>query len=313
LLGASVVIALAGILLRHEAPISVWPAVLAGPLLIAAAVALTVCAARGARWAPIGLILLAAADLGYYGWSYAVGPHTAFLDQYVAAAVTPPGGNDRVWAAPIRAERQGQHAGNQLTLAGWRRADGYAGLEPQRRLDYASLAALRVAGVRWVRGDDGWSEVSHPLPRVRLVTQAVASDDPARDIDRIDPDCTALAEFPLALPVAPTGTATVTSDQPGRLAVHVACDAPQLLVVAESFHSGWRATVDGRPEAVLRVNGDFLGCLMEPGGHRVEFEFRPQSLQLGRLDSLLGLGFVSLMAIGGLRRTRPQPGEEHQS
>jgi hypothetical protein len=153
------------------------------------------------------------------------------------------------------------------------------------------------------------------LPRVRLVAQAVASDDPARDIERIDLDNAALVDNAHRVGRSITASflgrsntpsyETVASDRPGHLTVQTACDAPRLLVVAESYHSGWRAIVDGRPEPVLRVNGDFMGCLLEPGEHCAEFEFRPQSLQFGRLDSLLGLLFVSLMVIGGLRSGRP--------
>jgi uncharacterized membrane protein YfhO len=40
---------------------------------------------------------------------------------------------------------------------------------------------------------------------------------------------------------------------------------------------------------VLRVNGDYLGCIVGPGRQRVELEFRPASLRLGRMVSLLGI------------------------
>ena len=91
--------------------------------------------------------------------------------------------------------------GNEFLLAGWYRADGYAGLEPRRQLDYRQLAALRVAGVRWVRrntsnatieglldGNPKWREVPSPLPQVRLLTRVQVSDDPARDLARIPID-----------------------------------------------------------------------------------------------------------------------------
>ena len=45
----------------------------------------------------------------------------------------------------------------------------------------------------------------------------------------------------------------------------VATPTRQLLVVSESYHPGWQAAVDGVPQPVLRVNGDFLGCVVGPG------------------------------------------------
>ena len=107
-----------------------------------------------------------------------------------------------------------------MTLSGWRRADGYAGLEPQRRLDYTELPTLQVAGVRWVKRadttdriegltplDDRWHEVPGPLPKVRLVGRARQSDHPSRDLRRIEIRGTALTEIPLGLPGTADGWA----------------------------------------------------------------------------------------------------------
>ena len=44
--------------------------------------------------------------------------------------------------------------------------------------------------------------------------------------------------------------------------------------MAASYHSGWQATVDGRPVPVLRVNRDFLGCVVEAGRHRLTLDFQ---------------------------------------
>ena len=268
-----------GVGLRHEPYIApVW-AVLAGPALIAAAALLLVAAARGYSPALVGLVLLAACDLGWYGMSYAVYPQSAAWKSTLPRCAAPPGAPDgRVVGSLLRAGEPGLRTGDQMTLRGWRRADGYAGLEPRRQLDYRLLPALRVAGVRWVRRDlatadmaglkpynEDWAEVPDPLPRVRLVAQCKQSRDPAADIAAICPDTTALSEVPLALPASRPGRAALTAERPGRLEIEVECPAPQLLVVAESYHRGWRAALDGCPREVYRLNGDFLGCLVEAG------------------------------------------------
>jgi hypothetical protein len=306
------VVALVGLVLQDRPWTAPVYAVLAGPLLLAAAAVLVALAAGGVRFALVGLILFAAADLGVYGLSYAVYPHTARLEQFIASVPTPPtAGKGRVIGPPVCFDEPGLRTGNQIILAGWRRADGYAGLEPRRRLDYRRLPALRAAGVRWVmRGeasdripgliphDRDWLEVPGPLPRVRLVSRAKPSQDPARDIERIALESTVLTEVPLVLPKSEPGRAAIVTERPGRL--HIQCNSPkpQLLVVAESFHHGWQATVDGRRQPVFRVNGDFMGCLVGPGRQQVVFEFRPGSLRRGRIVSCLGLVLVVVCFFG---------------
>ena len=108
--------------------------------------------------------------------------------------------------------------GNQMTLAGWSRTDGYAALEPSKSLDYFQLPALRVASTRWVHRspstsvieglapyDEDWMQVPDPLPLVRLVTHVVPSDDPAADLAKIDIRREALCEYALALPPGKAG------------------------------------------------------------------------------------------------------------
>ena len=126
--------------------------------------------------------------------------------------------------------------GNQMTLAGWSRTDGYAALEPSKSLDYFQLPALRVASTRWVHRspstsviegltpyDENWMQVPDPLPLVRLVTHVVPSDDPAADLAKIDIRREALCEYALALPPGKAGTATLIQHRAGQMAVKVCC------------------------------------------------------------------------------------------
>ena len=48
---------------------------------------------------------------------------------------------------------------------------------------------------------------------------------------------------------------------------------------------------------VMRVNGDFLGCIVEPGRSKIEFRFRPASLRYGKLSSIFGLSFLGAMLL----------------
>lgn len=287
-------------------PRAVW----LGPILIGAAGLLVALAARGARWAVPALILFAAFDLGVYGLSYTVLRDTENIYRFISRLPVPqqrPEG--RVLMNPEPVGERGVHFGNAILLAGWSRADGYCGLEPARRLDYRQLPALRVAGVRWVMRNEltsklpglidqgDWMQVPDPLPRVRLLTHTRQSHDPARDLATTPVHTTALTESPVRLPSGPPGIATLYCDRPGWLEVWVNAPTPQLLAVSERYHAGWHAQVDGHPRPVLRVNGDFMGCVVLPGERRVQLTFRPDSLRYGMVVSLLGLALVAILLL----------------
>jgi hypothetical protein len=303
---SSIVVAVVGLASQGHAHLASSKAVLAGPLLIGAAAWLVVHSARGVRWAPVVLIILAAADLGYYGLSYSAFPHLQTLPQVIAQSNAPPEApRDRVMNNVIPLGERKQRAGSQILLAGWHRADGYAGLDPARQLDYGQTNALRAAGVRWVAKNvwskqiDGlkacerdWLQVPRPLPRIRMVSQVRASTDPGNDIKDLDIESAALVNYPLALPSGPAGLVTVVSERPGRHHVRVHSPVAQFLVIAEAFHPGWQAEIDGRPRCLWRTNGDFMGCPVEAGTHEVSFEFRPTSLRNGRIVSCLGVVFI---------------------
>ncbi|MGB8510096.1 MAG: YfhO family protein, partial [Pyrinomonadaceae bacterium] len=86
---------------------------------------------------------------------------------------------------------------------------------------------------------------------------------------------------------AATTSAEVTSYEPNRIEVKTVADAASILVLAENHYPGWRAYLDGRAAGILRVNYNERGVLLPPGEHRVEFVYRPKSVLLGLLISLL--------------------------
>lgn len=171
------------------------------------------------------------------------------------------------------------------------RPDGYVGLPPRQWLDYRDPLAARVAGVVWKYERDQWRP-AQGLPRVRLVSRTRCSEVPGKDLSAIDVATTALVSRPVAVSGGTPGTARMLSDRPGAVTVEVEAPTRQLLVLAESFHPGWQVWIDGRRGACVSAYGDFLGCAVEAGRHRVEYRFRPASLRRGARLSALGLGLL---------------------
>ncbi len=269
-----------------------------GPLLIGVGVALVLLAARGRRGALIAIALFTAVDLSCYGLSYSVWGHASDLRAFAATVPLP---SEETSPRVVAQEFDGLRTGNRMLLAGISRVDGYAGLEPRKRLDYSTDAARRRAGVNFVytpsRRDaktvSCWQLVAAPAPRARLVTHAApwkvqhSYSEPTDDLGTVATD----EHIDLPQDGRP-GTVTVSSDLAGHLALE--CDAPsrQLLVTTESYHRGWVARVDGRITPVVRVDGDFLGCVVAPGKHSVDLTFLPRSLIVGHFISLGGLGLL---------------------
>jgi hypothetical protein len=304
----------ASVMLAVVAPL-IWPEHVAsmglvwcGPLLVALAVALVMLAERNVPGAIVAMVLLTAIDLTTYGLSYSVWNRTADLNTFVSESPTPPSGA----AGRVAAQETSRlRTGNRMLLAGMQRVDGYAGLEPARRLDYTTKTALRAAGAAYLLAPrssnsaaaQAWLPLAPAAPRVRLVSRAVPFDV-LTDLDALGLNAAALDE-PLELPKSAPGSAHAVADRPGHLVVECRAPAQQLLVTTESFHDGWRATIDGRDAPVVRVNGDFLGCVVDAGKHAVELQFRPRSLLVGEWLSAGGLGLLLCTFAWNVRPRKP--------
>ncbi len=297
----------------------VWPEYVAnplliacGPLLVGAAAVLITLTLRGARGAAAALVVFTALDLSCYGLSYSVYPRTADLHEFVAGISLPPERADLRVAAAAHGTKL--RTGDRMLLAGLQRIDGYAGLEPAKQLDYATTPALQLAGVGWIwrTASDRqgtaheWTRIAPTAPRARLVTQTVSAEH-LNDVGALGMQVAAVDQ-PVALPQASPGSARVAADTPGRITIETQAPTRQLLITTESYDSGWQAVVDGQPQPAVRVNGDFLGCVVAAGTHRVGFEFRPWSRRAGALASACGLGLLLCTCWLGLRR---QPKNHH--
>jgi uncharacterized membrane protein YfhO len=116
----------------------------------------------------------------------------------------------------------------------------------------------------------------------------------------------ALAESgsaPAIAPVSgdPAGEAVITAFTPERVTVRVAAAAKGVLVLAEAWYPGWRATVDGVPAVVFPVNGWMRGVVVPAGRSDVEFTFHSRWLAVGTAISLAGAAAVLAL----WRRERP--------
>jgi hypothetical protein len=290
----------------------------AGTLFLGGAALALTAAARGRMLGLFALVALTVVDIEVFSLKAPFWPRESLwaglptLTEFQARAEPPPLPREGRWLDEAF-ELPQPLLFQQAVLEGY-----HGGLEPRKRLDYRSVAALRVAHTAWHhlsrwakvvsfpglrRVGEFWYEVPDPLPRLRLVARTQVSEAPATDIQKIDVETTALVTHPLWAngerqpPDASAGTAHLLHEQPGELIVQVVAPGRRLLVVADSFDPSWQAFVDDKPVTVEPVNGDFLGCVVAGGEHEARFVFRPASIRYGRLLSLTGLAIVLLIAV----------------
>jgi hypothetical protein len=91
------------------------------------------------------------------------------------------------------------------------------------------------------------------------------------------------------------GAATFVRDEELVVELDVHLEAPGLVVLADTFYPGWRATVDGKPAAILAVNHLFRGVQAGSGRHRVRFDYRPWRTMAGAAISLAASAMIALM------------------
>jgi hypothetical protein len=267
--------------------------------LVAGASRLVYQAARGRQWDSLAIILFAAADIGTYGLSYILHDDSRPVQSLTAGYQVPEA------IAGQRIVQKQALPDNAWTMSGLKLVGGYVGLEPRRQLDYTPLLTWRLASATWSleRPQDGggFKPIPDALERARMRSAVLVSQKPSKALETIDLATTSLAKKPLELPPGKPGTATILRDRPGRIGLQTRADSHQLLVVSESFHKGWRALIDDRSAEVLRADGDFLGCVVPEGEHRVDLVFDPASLRWGKRLSVTGVVLMAAWLALGFR------------
>jgi hypothetical protein len=194
-----------------------------------------------------------------------------------------------------------------------------------------AVPLVSLLGVRWVlaagelppplelqhRSPTGLGLWRNPqaLPRAFLAQSLRVEPDPAAALARLaaeDFDPTeALVESappggPRAGPLA-GGSARLASHAPGRATVEVQTAGPGLLVFTEAFDPGWRASVDGRPVPVARVDHALCGVWLESGDRRVEMRYTPRSFWRGLWCAAAGSLALLCCHFGPRLRRRRSP------
>jgi membrane protein YfhO len=133
---------------------------------------------------------------------------------------------------------------------------------------------------------------ARPLTDLRTAVEWLAS---ARF--RID-EAVVRTDVRLPCPAQVTGEASLKRLGADTLLVRAEASAPSLVMVAEHFDPGWRATVDGKPADVLQADLAAMAVAIPAGRHEVKLHFVPHLLWLGLLlcgACVLALSLLELL------------------
>jgi hypothetical protein len=83
---------------------------------------------------------------------------------------------------------------------------------------------------------------------------------------------------------------------PNRIVVDAEMECRGLVVVADAFFPGWRASVDGAAVPITQVYGALRAVEAGRGRHRIEMVYRPWSVILGATGTLAGWLLATFLA-----------------
>lgn len=142
-------------------------------------------------------------------------------------------------------------------------------------------------------------------PRARMLYAA-------RTVEGFQPELLSASEPPLVEGgqlaedgQGPAATVRISDDGGGNV-VRAEVEGARLgmLVLADAWYPGWKATVDGTPTPILPVDGIFRGVPLSLGAREVVFTYEPLSLRFGGIISIAAALIVGFNLLRGLWRPR---------
>jgi hypothetical protein len=144
--------------------------------------------------------------------------------------------------------------------------------------------------------------VPDPLPRAFAVSGARIADGPPALAILVDPGFDARREvlLPWGEPRAHredfTAVVRETLRLPDRVSLEADLGAPGHVVLLDRYDPGWRVTVDGREDLIVRADVSFRAVAVPAGHHVLEYRYRPRAVLVGLGLSLLAVALAAGVA-----------------
>jgi hypothetical protein len=164
------------------------------------------------------------------------------------------------------------------------------------------LQLLALMGVGWDASMDLGREAFvryDAVPgadRIRMVANGIAASSPEEALSLVmstdfDASHTVVLEggFQPAMTSGASGGEAdlIETDDPGSVVIWAVAPEGGWLVLSDTWYPGWRVRLDGDETQLYRADYLFRAVWIPPGEHEVEFLYRPRSVLLGGILSLL--------------------------
>jgi hypothetical protein len=165
-----------------------------------------------------------------------------------------------------------------------------------------------------MQGNGYWVLVNHDaLPRAFVPERVETVLDDGERLEKLgapefDPRQVAYVESPVSLPATCQGDARIVEETPSRITVSARMDTSGLVVLADLWDKGWKASVNGRPATIERANHAVRGVVVPAGESTLEFRYRPAGLTRGLWIS--GFALLTLVSWVGYGVRRSGMGDE---
>jgi hypothetical protein len=153
----------------------------------------------------------------------------------------------------------------------------------------------------------GWVAASmvKGTPEQSLGTVLAPGFDPARAAI-LDSNSTLPAVAVNAVPAASHTRVTATLYAPG--AIDLTLDEPasagQALVVSENYFPGWKATADGKPATVERMDFNLIGVVLPAGARSIQLRFTDAAYETGKWLTVAAMLVALIWWLAGLAADR---------
>jgi len=140
-----------------------------------------------------------------------------------------------------------------------------------------------------------WQVKSGPsvVAKIKTMTSADLASTAILEAGSVDPALQTLKPGPGCRPGLP---AKINRYEPERVLLTADSPAGGVLVLTDNWAEGWKATVDGSPAKVMRVDHSLRGVALGAGTHTIEFVYRPKWLWQAGPASLSAVIFLVFCA-----------------
>ena len=165
---------------------------------------------------------------------------------------------------------------------------------------YYFLKYLQLMSVKYIGGTSNGYIVPGYKQRAYLAHEIIPADKPSQALELVKTDIDKLLQDSVVIEGENNIHMTACSDpgqdaaqivsyEPDKVILFTASKCNSILVLTDTYDSGWKAYVDEKQVPILHANYLFRGIYLEPGIHRVEFEYKPFPFKLGMILCAIAL------------------------